>query len=362
MPTADDPASNQKYCRDCGGVISRRAEICPLCGVRQSTASGKNKVITALFGIILGSFGVHKFYLGKPVQGIVYLIFCWTFIPAVAGFIEGLVYLSMSDQDFRQKYDYAEARVPRARGPHVERLPLSTVVVRATVALTALGGLAYLMKNPQTPPSAQIQSAASVPSSAAPNPPNIAPTPLQAAPSVAQSVPKSQSTTQVDGDKGALTKIMSDAVAAHHGGVLPKTMSEQDINFALHAATKWTTTRATQTAKQDLEALKVKPAPSGGDAEISFARAAITRLLRDPESAVFGDVFFVNDRKTPTGYYVPIVCGTVNGKNGFGGMTGQMHFVALISDIATSGVWLEGTTPQNDFAPQWNRYCAGGLR
>ena len=166
VPIADDPTTNQKYCQDCGGVISRRAEICPLCGVRQFTASGKNKVTAALFGIFLGSFGVHKFYLGKPVQGIVYLIFCWTFIPAVVGFIEGLVYFSMSDQHFRQKYDYAEAGVSPARGSPVERLPLSTVTVRAAVALTLLGGLAYLMKNPQAPHqaplSAPLQSTASV--------------------------------------------------------------------------------------------------------------------------------------------------------------------------------------------------------
>jgi hypothetical protein len=34
-------------------------------------------------------------------------------------------------------------------------------------------------------------------------------------------------------------------------------------------------------------------------------------LLRDPDSAVFSDVFFVNDRKSATGYYMPVVCGSV---------------------------------------------------
>lgn len=184
VPTADNSAFNQKYCQDCGGVISRRAEICPHCGVRQFVDSGKSKVTAALFGIFLGSFGVHKFYLGKPVQGIFYLFFFWTFIPAVVGFIEGLIYLSMSDRDFQQKYEYAEMRASPARAPHAERLPLSTMTVRALVALTALGGLAYLMKTPQTSTSTQLQTAASLTPSVAPAPPNVAPTPLQAGPSV----------------------------------------------------------------------------------------------------------------------------------------------------------------------------------
>ena len=73
---------------------------------------------------------------------------------------------------------------------------------------------------------------------------------------------------------------------------------------------------------------------------------------------MFGDVFFVNHRKSATGYYLPVVCGTVNGRNGFDGMTDQMHFVAVMSDIA-SGVWLEGTTAQNVIRPRVEQICAG---
>ncbi len=34
----------------------------------------------------------------------IYLLFFWTFIPAIIGFIEGLIYLFMSDEDFATKY------------------------------------------------------------------------------------------------------------------------------------------------------------------------------------------------------------------------------------------------------------------
>lgn len=123
---------------------------------------------------------------------------------------------------------------------------------------------------------------------------------------------------KTEAEKAALMKVMKDAVAARHGGVLPKTMSESDANVAAQAAIKWKQKQAAENAKRDLEAMKVKPPPSSGYAEILLAKEAITKMMRDPDSAVFSDVFFVNDRKSATGYYVPVVCGSVNGRNGFG--------------------------------------------
>lgn len=66
--------------------------------------SGRTRVAAALFAIFLGGLGVHKFYLGKVGQGVLYLLFCWTFIPAIVSFIEGLIYLSMTEEAFQQKY------------------------------------------------------------------------------------------------------------------------------------------------------------------------------------------------------------------------------------------------------------------
>ena len=103
---------DEKFCHECGAVIRAKAEICPKCGVRQSvgsnglsiTPNGKNKLAAALFAILLGDLGIHKFYLGQVGWGVLYLLFCWTFIPAIVGLIEGIIYLSMSDQAFAQKY------------------------------------------------------------------------------------------------------------------------------------------------------------------------------------------------------------------------------------------------------------------
>lgn len=66
--------------------------------------SSKNKVTAGILAILLGNVGVHKFYLGQSGMGILYLVFCWTFVPAIIGIIEGITYLTMSDQAFAEKY------------------------------------------------------------------------------------------------------------------------------------------------------------------------------------------------------------------------------------------------------------------
>ena len=112
----DATTTTTRFCFACGRTIDARAEICPGCGVRQHappappsplgavTPSGKNRIAAAVFALILGGLGIHKFYLGRVGQGILYLLLCWTLVPTIIGFIEGIIYLTMSDQEFAQKY------------------------------------------------------------------------------------------------------------------------------------------------------------------------------------------------------------------------------------------------------------------
>lgn len=98
--------SDENFCSSCGEIIKKDAEICPKCGVRQKRTLPKNhksRIIAAILAIFLGDLGLHKFYLGKMI-GLVYLLFCWTFIPGIIGFIEGIIYLTKSDEEFEAKY------------------------------------------------------------------------------------------------------------------------------------------------------------------------------------------------------------------------------------------------------------------
>lgn len=98
-----------KYCKDCGSQINIKAEICPHCGVRQENnlaaySSNKNRLVAAFVAFFLGGLGIHKFYLGQTLAGVLYLLFFWTAIPAFLGLIECIMYLLMSDEKFTQKY------------------------------------------------------------------------------------------------------------------------------------------------------------------------------------------------------------------------------------------------------------------
>jgi TM2 domain-containing membrane protein YozV len=64
----------------------------------------KSKTTAGVIAILFGGFGIHKFYLGNTAAGIIYLIFSCTGIPYIIGFIEGIMYLTMSDEKFYSKY------------------------------------------------------------------------------------------------------------------------------------------------------------------------------------------------------------------------------------------------------------------
>ncbi len=65
----------------------------------------KSKTTAGILAILLGGFGAHKFYLGKAGKGILYLIFCWTYIPSLISLVEGILYLVANPEDFARKHD-----------------------------------------------------------------------------------------------------------------------------------------------------------------------------------------------------------------------------------------------------------------
>lgn len=108
-PAPKTKAVDEKFCSDCGEAIKLRAEICPHCGVRQSNGptvapNGKSKMVAAVLAFFVGFIGIHRFYLGKVGTGILYLLFFWTAIPALIAFVEAIILLVMTDEEFVRKY------------------------------------------------------------------------------------------------------------------------------------------------------------------------------------------------------------------------------------------------------------------
>jgi TM2 domain-containing membrane protein YozV len=100
-------ANGMIFCQGCGKQMHNTARSCPSCGaVSAARKSDKTKWIAALLAFFLGGLGVHRFYLGNAVIGILYLLFCWTFIPAIIAFCEFIYFLAVSEESFDRKYNY----------------------------------------------------------------------------------------------------------------------------------------------------------------------------------------------------------------------------------------------------------------
>lgn len=105
MATRPEIAS-MKYCVGCATQLHSSAVNCPKCGARQGSGQigQKSRVVAIILALFLGGLGAHKFYLGRVAAGVLYLIFFWTFIPAIIAFIEMIIYITMSDEAFAAKY------------------------------------------------------------------------------------------------------------------------------------------------------------------------------------------------------------------------------------------------------------------
>ena len=132
------------YCRNCANPVDDRSMYCPKCGVnpRNGTAfcqscakptqpaeivctqchstllrpynasdpRAGNKIAAGLCAILIGAFGVHKFVLGYVGAGTIMLLVtvlsCGICAPVMSliGLIEGIIYLTKSDEDFVNTY------------------------------------------------------------------------------------------------------------------------------------------------------------------------------------------------------------------------------------------------------------------
>lgn len=94
----------------------RAIEIYPAPGTLRNAyaGGGKSKVIAGVLALLLGALGAHKFYLGATGAGIIMLLaslFGWVllFIPnwivGVIAVVEGIIYLTRTDDEFHERYE-----------------------------------------------------------------------------------------------------------------------------------------------------------------------------------------------------------------------------------------------------------------
>lgn len=65
----------------------------------------KDKNVAAILAFFFGGVGAHKFYLGQIGSGILYLAFCWTFIPAIISFVEFIILAVMDRDEFNRRFN-----------------------------------------------------------------------------------------------------------------------------------------------------------------------------------------------------------------------------------------------------------------
>lgn len=75
-----------------------------------ATEGAEKKIAAGICGILLGGLGIHKFILGYKKEGIIMLLvsvltlglLAW--VIGIIGLIEGIIYLTKSDEEFVATY------------------------------------------------------------------------------------------------------------------------------------------------------------------------------------------------------------------------------------------------------------------
>ena len=118
-----------RYCTRCGAINDEAAQYCTSCQAPLSSVSGNvgyqpmqsvnpgqmtdwkqmgadKKIIAGILGILVGGFGVHKFVLGYTTEGLIQIAitFITCGVGSIIGLIEGIIYLTKSDEDFVRTY------------------------------------------------------------------------------------------------------------------------------------------------------------------------------------------------------------------------------------------------------------------
>jgi TM2 domain-containing membrane protein YozV len=121
-----------RYCTKCGAINDDMAQYCTNCQAPLTQVSGgggggayppvqpmppgamtdwkalgaDKKVVAGILGILVGGLGIHKFILGYTNEGIIQIVISVFTCGAggIIGIVEGIIYLTKSDEDFVRTY------------------------------------------------------------------------------------------------------------------------------------------------------------------------------------------------------------------------------------------------------------------
>ena len=137
------PVGHKKFCGQCGVGLNPEQVVCIKCGAEinskrvsrsvggNAVAGTKSKMTAGILAILLGGTGTHKFYMGSWGWGLLFLCNPLLIVPTTAflsfismgllspllmlsvlflsiqggiGLVEGIIYLTMSEEIFAEKY------------------------------------------------------------------------------------------------------------------------------------------------------------------------------------------------------------------------------------------------------------------
>lgn len=83
-------------------------------GVFDEGPSGKSRGVAGLLAILLGTLGVHYFYVGKVGGGLICILLsiitCG--IWGIVALIQGIMLLTMTQEEFERKWVYSQSTFP----------------------------------------------------------------------------------------------------------------------------------------------------------------------------------------------------------------------------------------------------------
>ncbi|MBQ3351066.1 MAG: NINE protein [Thermoguttaceae bacterium] len=117
MKCGCNPHTGKAFCPNCGAHVNENQVVCVKCGgalttpnkpaSSKKTKSKKSRVTAGLLGLFLGLVGANQFYLENTTSALLHLAISvctcgWGGM--VIGAIEGIIYLTKSDEEFDETY------------------------------------------------------------------------------------------------------------------------------------------------------------------------------------------------------------------------------------------------------------------